>query len=440
MDSFGGVPPPSHGTMAAQHTSSTAHTLVCGPLSLSNHTGAQGQYPTTMSFSMQDLMLTGDYDPPGYPTPKIAIKNQHLKRYTNHLASFHLIFKIQINTKFPNPMVPTGSGVVPPWITITPQFGHLIGPIDSFSTPASPLHESHPCMGWCILDSLPCAHASGRDDPLDVECYDGYCPSKAINRMLHDLMNHQPSTAAPAPRPSTPPPCPQQQSLICQHSPQSQIQLRSYICCPLASAYDVEMTHIKLPPQSRLTWSCPLHPALQRSLTPFFVTDVALPSFPPLNRGINFLEASAIVEWQKAVDTDAWSPNTVTVHVHGRTIHTIAACIVDILIHIENQDNPLDNTFLIEDHKLQHNNVIACETTIITLSTGIGPEHAAMREGCTILAQQHNFWQQVPASEMFCPVFSPIVPDRHTTTFCAHGTFLVLHCFLLQQGPMPISI
>ncbi|KAJ7716888.1 hypothetical protein B0H14DRAFT_2643763 [Mycena olivaceomarginata] len=86
MDGFGGVPLPSHGTMAAQRTSSATRTLVCGPFAVGNHIGAWGQYPNTTSFNTQDLMvvlwpmiLTGDYDPPGYTTPKIAIKNQHLK-------------------------------------------------------------------------------------------------------------------------------------------------------------------------------------------------------------------------------------------------------------------------------------------------------------------------------------------------------------------------
>ncbi|KAJ7765985.1 hypothetical protein B0H14DRAFT_3510132 [Mycena olivaceomarginata] len=335
MDGFGGVPPPSRRTMAAQRTSSAARTLIRGPFAVGNHTGLRGQCPNATSFNTQDLMvvlwpmvLNGDYDPPGYPTSKIAIKNQHLKRYTDKLASFHLVFKIQvpaqgpmlpaefsrqvqaelnahgisfhppcrprsrsswrpllqlwvllqasirqgvytlkthptindnmfglpefkkINTKFPNPMAPTGGGGVIPWIPIAPQFGHLISPVDSFSTPVAPLHGSHPCMGWRILDSLPRAQASAQDDPLDVECYDGYCPSEAIDGMLHDLMNQRPSTAAPTSRPSTPPPRPQQQSLIRQRS----LNLRFWI---QAGAYDVEMTCINLPPQSRSMFAFP---------------------------------------------------------------------------------------------------------------------------------------------------------------------------------------
>ncbi|KAJ7796439.1 hypothetical protein B0H14DRAFT_2619974 [Mycena olivaceomarginata] len=57
MDSFGGVPPPSRRTMAAQRTSSAARTLVRGPFSVSNHTGARGQYPNATSFNTQDLMV-----------------------------------------------------------------------------------------------------------------------------------------------------------------------------------------------------------------------------------------------------------------------------------------------------------------------------------------------------------------------------------------------
>ncbi|KAJ7721425.1 hypothetical protein B0H14DRAFT_3900597 [Mycena olivaceomarginata] len=57
MDGFGGVPPPSRRTMAAQRTSSAARTLVRGPFSVGNHTGAQGQYPNATSFNTQDLMV-----------------------------------------------------------------------------------------------------------------------------------------------------------------------------------------------------------------------------------------------------------------------------------------------------------------------------------------------------------------------------------------------
>jgi hypothetical protein len=106
-----------------------------------------------------------------------------------------------------------------------------------------------------------------------------------------------------------------------------------------------------------------MYPLPYKSDPSFFETDLALPSFLPLERGVDFLEASAIVEWRTTVATDARSPNAVTVHVHGRTIHAVAACIVDILIHIENRDNTLDNTFLMEDHKLQHDDVIACDVS-----------------------------------------------------------------------------
>ncbi|KAJ7889833.1 hypothetical protein B0H14DRAFT_3855595 [Mycena olivaceomarginata] len=57
MDGFGGVPPPSRRTMAAQRTSSAARTLVRGPFSVGNHTGARGQYPNATSFNTQDLMV-----------------------------------------------------------------------------------------------------------------------------------------------------------------------------------------------------------------------------------------------------------------------------------------------------------------------------------------------------------------------------------------------
>jgi hypothetical protein len=57
MDGFGGVPPPSCGTMAAQRTSSAARTLIRGPFAVGNHTGPRGQYPNATSFNTQDLMV-----------------------------------------------------------------------------------------------------------------------------------------------------------------------------------------------------------------------------------------------------------------------------------------------------------------------------------------------------------------------------------------------
>ncbi|KAJ6598817.1 hypothetical protein B0H10DRAFT_2231418 [Mycena sp. CBHHK59/15] len=76
------------------------------------------------------------------------------------------------------------------------------------------------------------------------------------------------------------------------------------------------------------------------------------------------------------------------------------------------------------------------------ITQGVGPERAALRHGCTVLTQRHHYWQQVPSSRMFRPVFLPgamALPER-IKTFHAHGIFLALHCFLLQHGPQPISI
>ncbi|KAJ7807589.1 hypothetical protein B0H14DRAFT_2609492 [Mycena olivaceomarginata] len=186
MDGFGGVPLPSRGTMAAQRTSSTTRTLVCGPFSVGNHIGAWGQYPNTTSFNTQDLMVVSLADDSQGPMLPAEFSRQVQAELNTHGISFYpppadhnpgppgdlhsqlwvllqasirqgvytlkahptiddnmfslLEFK-KIKTKLPNPMAPAGRGGVPPWIPIAPQFGDLIGPVNSFSTPVKGLRS-----------------------------------------------------------------------------------------------------------------------------------------------------------------------------------------------------------------------------------------------------------------------------------------------------------
>jgi hypothetical protein len=65
-----------------------------------------------------------------------------------------------------------------------------------------------------------------------------------------------------------------------------------------------------------------------------------------------------------------------------------------------------------------------------------------MREACDVVTSRHHYWQQVPGMAMYRPIFVPVdaeIPER-VNTFRGHGTFLALHCFVLQHGPFPISI
>ncbi|KAF7355846.1 hypothetical protein MVEN_00913000 [Mycena venus] len=72
-----------------------------------------------------------------------------------------------LNNKFKNPLMgPDKCDLV--WVWIAPRYGHLVGPIDRFSTLNEPLSRRHPSYGLCLLDSLPTPHAAGRNAPLDI--------------------------------------------------------------------------------------------------------------------------------------------------------------------------------------------------------------------------------------------------------------------------------
>lgn len=56
--------------------------------------------------------------------------------------------------------------------------------------------------------------------------------------------------------------------------------------------------------------------------------------------------------------------------------------------------------------------------------------------------ENHHFWVEVGSSGFYVPVFSVAtiaIPDR-CQMFTAYGTLLALHCYVLGQGPLPVSI
>ncbi|KAK6984801.1 hypothetical protein R3P38DRAFT_2575246, partial [Favolaschia claudopus] len=140
--------------------------------------------------------------------------------------------------------------------------------------------------------------------------------------------------------------------------------------------------------------------------------------------------------------------------INANTVSAAAGCLLDLLEHIQRRAVDPDVEFT------SRSDVIACEDNISLASFfhpfrlyrvglrdshqthGAGPERAAMREACTVLTSSHHFWQQAAGSRMYHPVLTPLdeaIPER-INTFRAHGAFLALHIFLLQQAPLPISI
>ncbi|KAF7371560.1 hypothetical protein MVEN_00011100 [Mycena venus] len=156
--------------------------------------------------------------------------------------------------------------------------------------------------------------------------------------------------------------------------------------------------------------------------------------------------------------------------IHAQTVHAAAECMVDLVVHAENQKRGPNAAFTMYNREIQARDIVDCSTRLtvesffremrlITIGIqegsgrthgvthGAGPERATMRAACDVIASRHHYWQQATGSFMFRPVLTPVntpieerIHEERIQTFYAHGTFLALHCFLLKQGPLPISI
>ncbi|KAJ7817986.1 hypothetical protein B0H14DRAFT_3474172 [Mycena olivaceomarginata] len=363
------------------------------------------------------------------------------------------------------------------WIWVAPRFGPVIGPVDSFSTSDAPLTGCHPCFAARILDSFVLAN---RQDPLEVDCFDA-CPTPArgsvtalltnipppANPMVYNLpprnpgpsTTHAPSSSFPVPhipnRLPTPPPVPQ--SLVRQRSPQAvgtaslerRVRQRRYPSREAQSPIMVDDSDDDAAPAAEL---------------------------PPLRPGIDILPPSAIVHWQTSIRDSVRAAIESAPHLflHGKTVPALAQCLVELLIHFEKRKHEPDTTFAMFNRRLQAEEFFFSGATAElesffkdlrlvsigvrkdddanvmlhspahprSVTNGPGPERALWREGCSVLIHSHNYWQQVPGSDTFRPVFAPVdaeIPER-IQSFRAHGTFLALHCLILRQGPLPISI
>ncbi|KAJ7796812.1 hypothetical protein B0H14DRAFT_2619559 [Mycena olivaceomarginata] len=174
---------------------------------------------------------------------------------------------------------------------------------------------------------------------------------------------------------------------------------------------------------------------------------------PPLRPGIDILPPSAIVHWQTSIRDSVRAAIESAPHLflHGKTVPALAQCLVELLIHFEKRKHEPDTTFAMFNRRLQAEEIffsgataelesffkdlrLSCsgvrkddDANVMlhspahprSVTNGPGPERALWREGCSVLIHSHNYWQQ---------------------TFRAHGTFLALHCLILRQGPLPISI
>ncbi|KAJ7032324.1 hypothetical protein C8F04DRAFT_1262077 [Mycena alexandri] len=352
---------------------------------------------------------------------------------------------VKLNGKFSNPMTDANAPTTLPWIQIdfTPlqhRTSAISLDLERFSTPAAPFFGLHSCVGLRILSSLPKSRKSTRDEPLDVYCYDGFCPvNENINPILATLLG---PSSDPAPRPTTPP---ANTSLIRQRSPRSQITSPDRRSIITDWPFEVDQEPGELPLR-------PLSPPPSR------------PPLLPLELGVDILEPFEVEEWYNDV-SELIRPVTIGLpfaSLHTKTIEAGGECLLDLIIHIATC-NTRTAPFIMQNRDLQQAEVLRCDSEISfesflkdyrvisvgvrgtgrsSITHGAGPERAIIRHAVTVLSQRHHYWQQAPSSEMFRPVFTPgtiPIPER-IRTFRAHGMFLALHCLLLQQGPFPISI
>ncbi|KAJ7034299.1 hypothetical protein C8F04DRAFT_1183352 [Mycena alexandri] len=292
---------------------------------------------------------------------------------------------VKLNGKFSNPMTDANAPTTLPWIQIAPHFGHLVGPVERFSTPAAPLFGLHSCVGLRILSSLPKSRKSTRDEPLDVYCYDGLCPvNENINPILATLLG---PSSDPAPRPTTPP---ANTSLIRQRSPRSQ-------------PFEVE------------EWYNDVSELIR-----------------PVTTGLPFASLHT-----KTIEAGGECLLDLIIHIVMRNTRTAPFIMQNRDLQqaeVLRCDSEISFELFLKDYRVISVGVRGTGRSSIT--HGAGPERAIIRHAATVLSQRHHYWQQAPSSEMFRPVFTPgaiPIPER-IRTFRVHGMFLALPCLLLQHG------
>ncbi|KAJ7655710.1 hypothetical protein DFH06DRAFT_1132791 [Mycena polygramma] len=104
MDAFLGLPAPIQGTTGTRRAASAARSLPHSPFStLGNHSGPRRGYPSGQGDPTVEIFVlfwpmvaNSEFDPPGYPSPPIKIKNEHLRRCALALETHKLAFKVNI--------------------------------------------------------------------------------------------------------------------------------------------------------------------------------------------------------------------------------------------------------------------------------------------------------------------------------------------------------
>ncbi|KAF8173419.1 hypothetical protein K438DRAFT_1772222 [Mycena galopus ATCC 62051] len=381
-----------------------------------------------------------------------------------------------LNKKVRNPM--PVQGTPHPLIFLCPRYGNILGAISHSDfvgqpRPSTGLTLHHPCFGVRVLHNL---HYSGRRSEPEAECYLDVCPEGAI--------------ATTQPRPVTPLPTPTQSLVRPRESPASPDHRR--LINSIQSPFQMGMipsvlqfapespsprastsinTFSRTPGPSARVVSTPLaYSTFTRPAIPHQAPSVPVPEFhilkrtdiSPLKPGPHLARPKHIFMWQVGLRNQllgAVVPFVPRSDFHAISIEAAAKGIWALLLYFEQRSGP-DELFPLPDGVLACTSSKTIESFFHSIRTfrigvrqlhngnlgniaiGPGPERAVYRHAIATAVQNHHFWAPAASSGFFIPVFSIAsveIPER-CQMFAAYGSLLALHCVILGQGPIPISI
>ncbi|KAF7350248.1 hypothetical protein MVEN_01328300 [Mycena venus] len=82
--------------------------------------------------------------------------------------------------------------------------------------------------------------------------------------------------------------------------------------------------------------------------------------------GVDIFATSDIIRWHDSISQQIppVPVHTSLVSIHGKTVNAVAACILDLIIHLEKRHS-IDEPFVMEDQELQAAQIIKCKTDIV---------------------------------------------------------------------------
>ncbi|KAJ7833508.1 hypothetical protein B0H14DRAFT_3710538 [Mycena olivaceomarginata] len=163
--------------------------------------------------------------------------------------------------------------------------------------------------------------------------------------------------------------------------------------------------------------------------------------------------------WQLTLNRGLFGATDIpTVNLHAETIESAAQAVWKFLLHLE-QCSGTDQPFALPEGTVSFSATTTLQSFFrptrsvrigihrlhdgghSNVTVGPGPERALYRHAISTATQDHRYWAPAASGHFFVPVFSITsiaIPERFQV-FAAYGALLALHCFILGQGPIPIS-